>query len=100
MLVNLRVFANATFNLTRVLSTLDNIAMVGVELVMMITFAAMIIMTISTERGNFSEDTLAQTLDQSYQWAFIFLTVIVLIGQKAFVCLKSCKSEIMKERPD
>ena len=33
-LVNLRVFANATFNLTSLLSTLSNIAMVGVELVL------------------------------------------------------------------
>ena len=33
-LVNLRVFTNATFNLTSLLSTLSNIAMVGVELVL------------------------------------------------------------------
>ena len=33
-LVNLRVFTNVTFNLTSLLSTLSNIAMVGVELVL------------------------------------------------------------------
>ena len=211
-LVNLRVFANATFNLTSLLSTLSNIAMVGVELVlplylqntrgssaltsglvmlpgaivmgifnplsgliyqrigarkisllgytvllagtlpmiwfgtttsliviascyalrlagvalvMMTTFteginalpaeltahgnaaastvrqvggslgtaAAMMIVTIGAQRGSLSGATPAQALDQGYQWAFIFLMLVALIGLCASLFLKRHKTE-------
>ena len=52
------------------------------------TAAAMMIVTIGAQRGSLSGATTAQALDQGYQWAFIFLAVIALIGLCGSLFLK------------
>ena len=51
------------------------------------TAAAMMIVTIGAERARQGGPMSAQALDQGYQWAFIFLAVIALIGLTASMCL-------------
>lgn len=57
------------------------------------TAAAMMIVTIGAQRGSLSGATPAQALDQGYQWAFIFLMLVALIGLCASLFLKRHKTE-------
>ena len=57
------------------------------------TAAAMMIVTIGAQRGSLSGATPAQALDQGYQWAFIFLMLVALIGLYASLFLKRHKTE-------
>ena len=58
------------------------------------TAAAMMIVTIGAERARQGGPMSAQALDQGYQWAFIFLAVIALIGLCGSLFLKPNRTEV------